>query len=197
MESADEVKGKLKLLCKKYADTQTNYFLLLNSVDYYEEEEDVEAIKDIRRIVEDTSAVNEKASYLFSQSNYIDFYNTLLDDEDEELRFYVMSEESTVQQLTAKMIRDAVLAELNAIIEDLEDDDTGAADFDDSAGLYEHFGMVSLSDVGGRPVKSYTANPKKIKIHGKDRNFSRKDGKYRDLLDKKIEHDDKIAGGKL
>ena len=123
MLSNREVKSAVSLAIKKYARTQANYFYLKNHLYEKFDSEDVEffegLIDAISNLGEHSFELRDK---FFSQPNYLDFYNSLIDsDKREEVREFCLKEHEKIKSSTERMIVNSILQLLADKLEELYD----------------------------------------------------------------------------
>lgn len=110
MLSTREVKVLAKLAIDKYARTQANYFFFKNKMDEREEEGDLKYFEDILEALVSSGPDSIPDDKVFSQPNYVDFYNTLIDsDKREEFRDFCLNNDGLIKQATINAIKKAVV----------------------------------------------------------------------------------------
>ena len=123
MLSTREVKVLVKLAIEKYARTQANYFFFKNRMNEREEEGDLKYFEDILEALVSSGVDGIPDDKVFSQPNYVDFYNTLIDsDKREEFREFCLNNDGLIKTATIQSIKKATVQLLMDTVQELNED---------------------------------------------------------------------------
>lgn len=119
MLSLTEIKSLVKLAIKKYARTQANFFYFKNKLDEREEAGDIEFFQSLLESMTTQDIPQDK---IFSQPNYVDFYNTLIDsDKREEVRAFCLDNDELIKKITVSSVKNAIVQLVLDKVEDLNE----------------------------------------------------------------------------